>query len=244
MKKVLVVDDQQDCSDPMARLLRVCGFEAECAADGVEALSKLENFGPDVILLDLAMPGMDGFDFLRALRGLPRWVDLPVVVFSAYYNEQMHTGLRLLGVSDCFSKGQTDFEILIARIDEFCGQKDAAGRQRKILLVEDDQETSSALARLLADYGYEVTRAATPADAVKQATEKKFDLTVVDLGLPDRESVRMLQNLLAQPQTKSLGLTNSGSKDVRQAEGEGFSRLLTKPVPVDRLMETIKGMTG
>jgi CheY-like chemotaxis protein len=79
---------------------------------------------------------------------------------------------------------------------------------------------------------------------MKEAVAKKFDLTLVDLGLPDRSSVQMLEKLLTRPETKSLGLTSAGSKDVKRAEGEGFSRLLTKPVPVDTLMETIKGMTG
>src|SRR5437016_5837571 len=63
MKKVLVVDDQTDCSEPMARLLGLCGFEAGIAGDGRAALGMLEAFGPDLVLLDLAMPGMDGFDF-------------------------------------------------------------------------------------------------------------------------------------------------------------------------------------
>ncbi|HEV8291846.1 MAG TPA: response regulator, partial [Tepidisphaeraceae bacterium] len=79
MKKVLVVDDQADCSEPMARLLGLCGFEAGIAADGAAALGLLEGFGPDLVLLDLAMPGMDGFEFLRVLRGMPQWTDLPVV---------------------------------------------------------------------------------------------------------------------------------------------------------------------
>src|SRR4051812_30717646 len=111
MKKILVVDDQPDCSEPMARLLELCGFEPRVAGDGQAALDALEPFGPDLILLDLSMPGMDGFDFLRVLRGIPKWGDLPVIVFSAVYNEKMHTGLRLLGVNDVFSKGETDFDI-------------------------------------------------------------------------------------------------------------------------------------
>src|SRR3954465_1479351 len=102
MKKVLVVDDLADCSEPMARLLGLCGFEPRIAADGQSALQMLEEFSPDAILLDLSMPGMDGFDFLRALRAMPKWADLPVVVFTAFYNDQMHTGLRLLGVNDVF----------------------------------------------------------------------------------------------------------------------------------------------
>jgi CheY-like chemotaxis protein len=239
MKKILVVDDQPDCSEPMARLLELCGFEPRVAGDGKAALEMVEPFGPDLILLDLSMPGMDGFDFLRVLRGIPRWANLPVIVFSAIYNEKMHTGLRLLGVNDVFSKGETDFDILIRRIGEVSGETEAAaGAQRKILLVEDDGETRMALERLLRDYGYEVSGVESAADAVREAEGKQFDLAVVDLGLDDGEGITLLEGLLGKGGCKSLGL-NWGEKKV----GSGFSKLLKKPVPVDELMETIRGLT-
>ncbi len=238
MKKVLVVDDQADCSEPMARLLGLCGFEAGIAGDGRAALDMLERFEPNLVLLDLAMPGMDGFDFLRALRGIPRRTDLPVIVFTAFYNDQMHTGLRLLGVNDVFSKGQTDFDVLINRISEITGEKRQVGGGRKVLLVEEDTETRSALERLLRDYGYEVEGVASAAEAMRKAEGKMFDLAVVDLGLEDRESVKLLEVLLGKRECKSLGLSGHGA-----SEGAGFSKVLKKPVPVDQLMEAIKGLT-
>jgi len=238
MKKVLVVDDQADCSEPMARLLGLCGFEAGIAADGRAALEMLQGFGPDLVLLDLAMPGMDGFDFLRAVRGIPRWTDLPVIVFTAFYNDQMHTGLRLLGVNDVFSKGETDFDVLINRISEITGEKREVGGGRRVLLVEEDQETRWALERLLKDYGYEVEGVASAAEAMRTAEGKVFDLAVVDLGMEDRESVKLLEMLLGKRECKSLGLGGQGA-----AEGAGFSKVLRKPVPVEQLMEAIRGLT-
>ena len=239
MKKVLIFEDKADCSEPMARLLGLCGFATAIAEDGRAALEMLGGFGPDLVLLDLAMPGMDGFDFLRALRGMARWTALPVVVFTAFYNDQMHTGLRLLGVNDVFSKGQTDFDILISRLSEITGEKQAVGAGRRVLLVEEDAETRGALARLLCDYGYEVTGVATAAEAMREADETEFDLAVVDLGLADRESVKLLESLLGKRACKSLGLCGHG----HGSEGAGFSKVLKKPVPVDQLMEAIKGLT-
>ena len=64
MKRVLVVDDQSDCSEPMARLLKLCGFDAQTAANGRDALDKLHQWAADLVLLDLMMPIMDGFAFL------------------------------------------------------------------------------------------------------------------------------------------------------------------------------------
>jgi DNA-binding NarL/FixJ family response regulator len=75
---------------------------------------------------------------------------------------------------------------------------------------------------------------------MKEAADKQFDLAVVDLGLADRESVRLLEELLGRPECKSLGLTGPGPHGIEEA---GFSKLLKKPVPIDQLMEAIKGLT-
>ena len=240
MKRVLVVDDQRDCAEPMARLLRLCGFEAGIAADGRAALSMLEGFGPDLVLLDLAMPGMDGFEFLRVVRGIPRWSALPVVVFSAFYNDQMHTGLRLLGVNDVFSKGQTDFDLLLNRLSDITGEQKSAGAGQRVLLVEEDHETRRSLQRLLLDYGYQVSAVGSAADALKHAEAAEFDLAVVDLGLAQAESAKLLQVLLGKQDCKSLGLSGTG----HPGEGMGFSKVLKRPVGPQQLMEAIRGLTA
>jgi CheY-like chemotaxis protein len=239
MKKVLVVDDQADCSEPMARLLGLCGFEAGTASDGRSALEKLPGFRPDLVLLDLAMPGMDGFEFLRVLRGVPQWTCLPVIVFTAFYNDQMHSGLRLLGVNDVFGKGQTDFDLLMNRISEITGEKEAVGSGKRVLLVEEDGETREALERLLRDYGYEVSGVGTAAEAMREAEDGVFDVAVVDLGLANCESVKLLEVLLGKRDCKSLGLSRHGAG----ADGAGFSKVLKRPVAVEKVMEAIKGLT-
>ncbi len=102
MKRVLVVDDQPDCSEPMARLLRLCGFSTAIAADGRAALGLLDKFGPNLVLLDLAMPGMDGFEFLRVVRGMPQWTDLPVMVLRGTLPNVPSAGSEKTDVSKNF----------------------------------------------------------------------------------------------------------------------------------------------
>jgi two-component system, OmpR family, response regulator len=69
--RVLVVDDYQDTRDSTCVLLRIWGYQAESAADGQAALAAAPVFRPDVALIDLAMPGMDGYETARRLRELP-----------------------------------------------------------------------------------------------------------------------------------------------------------------------------
>ena len=121
MKRVLVVDDQSDCSEPMARLLKLCGFDAQTAANGREAIDKLNHWSADLILLDLMMPIMDGFAFLEAIRGQSRWSALPVIVFSAWDNETTRYRLQRLGVAKSYRKADTDFDTMVTQIKELVG---------------------------------------------------------------------------------------------------------------------------
>ena len=81
--KILIVDDEEDSRRLLASLLqdRPCEFRA--SANGVEALQQMETFPPDLVLLDLIMPGMDGLAFLNRIRCMPRYQFLPVVVVTA-----------------------------------------------------------------------------------------------------------------------------------------------------------------
>src|SRR4051812_1724935 len=69
--RVLVVDDHQDTRDSFMLLLRLWGHDARPAADGPSALAEAAAFVPDVVLLDLVLPGMDGLEVARRMRRLP-----------------------------------------------------------------------------------------------------------------------------------------------------------------------------
>jgi CheY-like chemotaxis protein len=81
--RILVVDDEPMVRQTLGQFLGDEGYTVEEAADGADALARVGEHRPDVILLDLMMPGMNGRQFLRALRDDPRYVDLPVVVMTA-----------------------------------------------------------------------------------------------------------------------------------------------------------------
>jgi CheY-like chemotaxis protein len=82
--RVLVVDDNSDTTDSLCLLLRLWGHQPLAARDGREALAAATDFQPDVALLDLAMPHMDGFELGRRLRELPGLCELPLLAMSGY----------------------------------------------------------------------------------------------------------------------------------------------------------------
>lgn len=85
---VLVIDDTDSAREVAERTLRFYGLEAVGAASGAEALQLLDHLTPDLILLDIAMPEMDGLSLLERLRQDARWQDIPVVMLTAIADEQ------------------------------------------------------------------------------------------------------------------------------------------------------------
>jgi len=81
-KKVLIVDDDDEVARTLQTMIERHGFEAVRAENGVVALSKIQMERPDVILLDIVMPVMDGFELLSVLRKMPEAQDIPIIILS------------------------------------------------------------------------------------------------------------------------------------------------------------------
>jgi CheY-like chemotaxis protein len=81
-RRVLVVDDDQDTLDYLSTLLADNGYEVRTAVNHAGALSQLEKFQADAVLMDVRMPGKSGLDLLVKLRSSPRWSDLSVIVVT------------------------------------------------------------------------------------------------------------------------------------------------------------------
>lgn len=100
MSTILVVDDTASFREPVAATLRRRGHHVVCADCGRRALKMLAESEPDLILLDLAMPEMDGLAFLRAVRQQPRWQALPVILLTAMMEETCLRHAEELGVQN------------------------------------------------------------------------------------------------------------------------------------------------
>jgi CheY-like chemotaxis protein len=117
--KILVVDDSGLTRLCVASLLERAGYSATTASNGKDAWMMLYSGLPDLIVLDLMMPQMDGLAFLRLLRHNHHWNDLPVIILTGHDNEEkMIAQARALGVSDIIAKGSSSMEKLMARVND------------------------------------------------------------------------------------------------------------------------------
>jgi len=103
-KKILFVDDEQDILRVVTVTLEKYGYEILTAVDGKEGLKRAANDRPDVILLDKAMPIMDGCEMLQRLRSTPELKDIPVIMLTARCDSQDITAVRQYNVASYVTK--------------------------------------------------------------------------------------------------------------------------------------------
>src|SRR5512141_1158769 len=122
--KVIIVDDDRDTREMLTLALELEGFEVAQAANGLRLISAMHVDRPDVILLDVMMSWIDGFELCRAIKKNATFCDIPVVFISARKSaEDEHAG-REAGAIDYFPK-PLDMDRLVARLREILEQRGA-----------------------------------------------------------------------------------------------------------------------
>ena len=120
-KRVLIVDDEANIVTALEFLLEKRGYEVKVAVNGEEALAGVEAFKPDLVLLDVMMPKVSGYDVCQRMRANPSWQGIKIVMLSAKGREvEVSKGMSLgadLYVTKPFSNAE-----LVSRIDELLSE--------------------------------------------------------------------------------------------------------------------------
>jgi DNA-binding response OmpR family regulator len=114
---VLVVDDDAFIRRPLEYILREEGFEPRTAVDGEDCLEQLASCRPDLIILDVMMPGRDGFEVCKTIKRQPDWADIPVILLSARGREHDRARGLALGAADYMTKPYSPSD-LVRRVRE------------------------------------------------------------------------------------------------------------------------------
>jgi len=103
-RRILLVDDAVDDVQMLAELLNHLGQEARAVVDGTQALAIVSSFAPDVVILDLDMPGLDGFEVAQALKQMPGLEKMGVFALSGWADESVRERCLQLGFDRFFCK--------------------------------------------------------------------------------------------------------------------------------------------
>jgi CheY-like chemotaxis protein len=123
MSRILIVDDASNARESLAKVLRMEGYETSIAGCGTDALTRLKETKPDMILLDHMMPEVDGLTFLAGIRRFPKWKELPVIMVSGLKDRQCQMKAHTLGVREYLVKSEFTIDELLVYIQKHLTSK-------------------------------------------------------------------------------------------------------------------------
>jgi len=125
-KKVLIVDDEANIVTALDYLLSRSGYEVRAASNGDDALRQVQDFVPDLVLLDVMLPRRSGYDVCQRIREHPEWSGIKIMILSAKGREaEVSKGLAV-GADQYITKPFSNAE-LVASIGQLLGERNAAG---------------------------------------------------------------------------------------------------------------------
>lgn len=194
---LLIVEDTRTQSMHLESILGQLGFQVKTAANGKEALDILKTKKPVIVVSDILMPEMDGFELCRWIKSDSQMKNIPVVLLTQLSEpKEIIRGLEC-GADDFIVKPYSE-ELLIGRIKAVIALKlknQAQTRQVNILVVEDSPTQAEQLKFLLEEHGYGVTVAGNGHEALEQARNRKPGMIISDVLMPVMDGFELAQEI-------------------------------------------------
>ncbi len=265
--RVLVVDDIMSNVKLLEAKLTAEYFDVVTAFNGLECLARMEENVPDIVLLDVMMPGMDGFEVCRRIKSNPKIAHVPVVMVTALDQPADRVAGLEAGADDFLTKPVDDAALFARvrslvrlklmtdelRMRESTGQSmglldpadnlldaNPAGR---ILVIEDRQETVAWFTAALSPR-HEVASVDTFEEALVRVRGGDPDLVVVSLGMRGFDGLRLCSQLRSLPEGRNIPIlvvvSDGDRRKLTQALEMGVNDYLTRPVDKNELVARVR----
>jgi two-component system, cell cycle response regulator len=246
--KILTVDDSKTVRIIVKKAFKTYDCEIIEAANGVEGLATAAKENPDVILLDVTMPVMDGVEMLTKLKSDPALKAVPVIMLTAEGGRDNVLKIAKIGVRDYMVKPFKE-ELLVEKVGRIIDLKPISeGAQAKtksifdpatILVVEDKPAIVQQIQEGIKHTPWKIAGVTATGEAIDYCSKSPPDLIVISLSLPDDAAFTLFRLLRTNVKTKYtpiFGLVVKTDLAVQQqAQQVGFSAIVTKPIEVQDL---------
>ena len=228
---ILLVDDDKTTHDVVRRAIKKEGHTVYSCFDGDEGIEQARKFLPKLILLDVLMPGRDGWSVLKELKKDKKLKDIPVVITSVLNEESMANSLG----ADDYMKKPIDRTFFINIVKRYITEKN-----QKVLIVDDDENTRDLLNKILKNEGYMSIDAKNGEDALERVKEKP-DLIVLDLDMPRMDGFEFIEK--TQEDGIKIPIVVFSGKDITAVEEKMLSKftegIVKKESKVDTLVQEV-----
>jgi len=233
---ILVVDDDLTVRDILTRVLIAEGMRCITATNGRDGLSKAHTYRPDVIILDVMMPKVDGWSVISSLKANPQLAEIPVIMQSV--RDDRDLGF-MLGASEYLVK-PVERKTLLQILKKYTNAAESY-----ILIVDDDESTRRLLARTLKREGWNTVEVDGGAQGLIEIERKPPALIIMDLMMPDMDGFEFLQTLRSKSSVIDIPVVVLTSKDLTSQDrlklNGGVERILEKGrLNRDRFLDEVK----
>lgn len=256
-QKILIIEDDKILGDILNKKLSTAGYDVTLAADGAVGLDAIRRVHPDLILLDILLPTMNGYEILEAKSTDNSIKEIPVMVISNS-GQPVELGRTMtLGAKDYFIKAQFNPDEILEKVRALMPKPDATAAtatsssttKRKILSVEDDEFLSAVLIKKFTTEGMSTYHATNAPDALTIAANEHPDIILLDLILPDTSGFDILKALKEKPETKDIPviiLSNlSQQDDMSTAHKLGAAKFIVKAMSTpDDIFNEVRTVLG
>ena len=254
--RILLVEDSEAVMIQMTEMLGEQGYTVRAAKNGVDALARIAEEQPDAVILDLMMPGMDGFAVLKAIRGMEQTAELPVLILTArQVTREELSFLKHNHIHQLIRKGDIRRGELLAAVARMFKPPAAPDSKRSrpirrrtvsgkpvVLVVEDNPDNLRTVQALLQDT-CTLLEAGDAQTGVELARHHVPDLILMDLALPGMEGSAVLAAIREDENLRSIpvvAVTASAMKGDRESIlAQGFDGYLSKPIDPELLEKTV-----
>ena len=215
---ILIVEDDRSFASTLIGLVRAHGLAALHAQDGQTGLAMAKRYLPDAILLDVILPGLDGWGVMQELTDNLRTRHIPVHFVTALEERQK---AMAMGAMSYLTKPvqQDQVDAILTAIEH-----SAALRVRNLLLVEDDPAEAKSLCALMENRQIRIHLAASGAQAIHLFEESAFDCMVLDLGLADMTGFDVLEHMQGLDSRRRVPVIIHSGRDLTKAERNRLER--------------------
>ena len=235
---ILVVEDQEPVRNLTVTVLKERGYRVLDASHGTDALLVAERHsGPiHLLLTDVVMPRMTGKELAERLK--PLRPEMKVLYMSGYAADII-ARRELLESDVAYLAKPFAPDVLAAKVREVLGPARPAAT---ILVVDDEESVRGFFQQVLAGAGYEVSVARDGAEALQKVRERRFDLLVTDLVMPEREGLEIIGILRKEwPDLKIVAVSGAfGGTFLKAAQMLGANTSLLKPISPDQLLAAVQ----
>jgi two-component system cell cycle response regulator len=246
--RILVVDDNRLNRKLACDLLVMEGYDVQECEDAEQALDLLESGAmPDLVLMDIALPGMDGLDLTRRLRADPRFAAMPIVALTAFAMKGDEQKAMRAGCSGYVAK-PIDTRLLPVQVAKVLDAAAQARARLTIMVVEDHRIDLKLAGDCIEFGGHMVLSSTTAEEAIARLGEGHPDVVLLDLNLPGMDGLSFLRRLKADPVTRGLPVVAvTAYPDVYQRDelmAAGCAAYVEKPVDMRKLVRALELASG